>query len=241
MFKKTLFALLLIASSSAYAAGGGHVEKHDWPFNGIHNNSWDKDRLYRGYTVGTQVCMSCHSFKYISHRRLMETANFTEKEAKALAVQMEMKLDDKLLSALTPVDAKDLYGKEIPDLSLMNKARAGLADYVYALLTGYSEDPEELHHMMPDGIPEGAYFNTAFPGHAIAMPPPLSGPDLVEYHDGTEATVEQMAKDVVYFMQWTAEPELMKRKRLGVFALLFVFVFAVLVIKTKRAIWRNVH
>ena len=30
----------------------------------------------------------------------------------------------------------------------------------------------------------------------------------VEYGDGTEATVEQMSKDVTTFLMWTAEPHL---------------------------------
>ena len=34
------------------------------------------------------------------------------------------------------------------------------------------------------------------------MPVPLSD-DLVEYNDGTEATEEQMAKDVTSFLMWS--------------------------------------
>ena len=38
---------------------------------------------------------------------------------------------------------------------------------------------------------------------------------LVEYEDGTPATASQMAKDVVEFLNWTAEPEMDKRKKMG--------------------------
>ena len=223
----------------AHAAAGPDVPDMDWSFEGLHGE-WNKDELYRGYMAATQLCMACHSFKYISHRDLMKVG-FTEAEVRKLAADMNRSIDDKLISGLSPENAKEIYGKVPPDLSVMNKARAGLADYTYALLTGYSEDPEKIAKYFPDGLPAGAYFNTVYPGHAIAMPNPIPGPGMVSYHDGTEATVEQMAKDVTVFMQWTAEPELITRKRLGVFVLLYVFLFTLLAYATKRMIWRDVH
>ena len=58
-----------------------------------------------------------------------------------------------------------------PDLSLITKARAGGADYIHALLTGYRE-ADEAHP-----VPEGLYYNPYFAGEQIAMaPPPLSRP-----------------------------------------------------------------
>ncbi|CAN0439077.1 unnamed protein product, partial [Scytosiphon promiscuus] len=48
-------------------------------------------------------------------------------------------------------------------------------------------------------------FNLA--GTSISMPPPLMD-GQVEYPDGTEATVSQMAKDVTTFLAWCAEPEM---------------------------------
>jgi cytochrome c1 len=238
---KAFFSLFLLLAATAHAAGGGApLPAHDWPFNKL-GATWDKDRLYRGYKVATQVCMACHSFKYISHRTLLDKASFTEAEAKALAAELDLTLDAKLLSGLDSASAQETYGIEVPDLSVMNKARAGGADYVYALLIGYTDDAGEISHALPEGVPDGAYYNRYFPGYAIAMPSPLSGPELVSYHDGTEATIAQMAEDVTYFMQWTAEPELVARKHLGVYVLLYLLIFTILAYLTKRAIWRDVH
>ena len=39
------------------------------------------------------------------------------------------------------------------------------------------------------------------PGNKIMMPNPLSE-GLIDYNDGTEATNEQMAKDVTTFLAW---------------------------------------
>lgn len=53
-----------------------------------------------------------------------------------------------------------------------------------------------------------------FPGTGIAMARVLYD-GLVEYDDGTPATTSQMAKDVVSFLHWSAEPEMDDRKKMG--------------------------
>ncbi|HEX2859744.1 MAG TPA: cytochrome c1 [Alphaproteobacteria bacterium] len=236
---KILLPVLMLLSGAAWANEGAPLAKQNWSFTGVRAD-WNKDELYRGYTVATQVCLACHSFKYISHRDLMRVG-FTEAEVKTMAANLKMTIDQPIHTGLAETDAQELYGKVPPDLSLMTKAREGLADYVYGVLTGYSEKPEEIAKDFPTGLPKGAYYNHAFPGKAIAMPAPLSGPDMVSFHDNTAATVPQMAHDVVTFMQWTAEPERMERQRLGVFVLLYLIIFGVLTYFTKRAVWRDVH
>lgn len=96
-----------------------------------------------------------------------------------------------------------------PDLSLIVKARHGGCNYIFSLLTGYPEEP-------PAGavVQSGLNFNPYFPGTGIAMARVLYD-GLVEYDDGTAATTSQMAKDVVEFLNWTAEPEMDQRKRMG--------------------------
>jgi len=86
-------------------------------------------------------------------------------------------------------------------LSLITKARDGGADYIFALLTGYREPPVGVV------VGEGQWFNPYYPGLKIQMPQPLMD-GSIEYEDGTEATMSQMAKDVSVFLAWAAEPEL---------------------------------
>jgi hypothetical protein len=96
-----------------------------------------------------------------------------------------------------------------PDLSLIVKARHGGCNYIFSLLTGYPEEP-------PAGavVQSGLNFNPYFPGTGIAMARVLYD-GLVEYDDKTPATTSQMAKDVVEFLNWAAEPEMDDRKRMG--------------------------
>jgi ubiquinol-cytochrome c reductase cytochrome b/c1 subunit len=140
-----------------------------------------------------------------------------------------------------------------PDLSLINKARSykrGFPlfvvdfftqyqeqgpDYVAALLQGYQEKPPADFN-----LPEGSYYNTYFPGHAIKMPNPLSD-GQVTYDDGTPATVAQYAKDVTHFLMWTAEPHMEARKQLGLQVFVFLILLTVLLYFTKKKIWSNAH
>ena len=117
---------------------------------------------------------------------------------------------------------------------LIAKARKNGANYLYALLTGYTDPPagEELR--------EGMYYNTYFPGHQIAMAPPLFE-EGVEYTDGSPMTIEQYAADVTAFLMWTAEPKLEDRKKLGFQVMLFLLVFAGLLYLSKKKLWANLE
>tara|TARA_A100001015_G_C15022274_1_gene728601 strand:- start:643 stop:1395 length:753 start_codon:yes stop_codon:yes gene_type:complete len=243
-----ILALILLTLASCgvpfvpfvHAAGDAPTPPNQkWSYEGI-RGEWDQAQILRGYEVATQVCLACHSFKYTSHRHLMRPG-FSEEEVKVLAQELGVDPKEPLLSPLTPEDAKAVYAKEVPDLSLMTKARQGGADYIYALLTGYEQpDAEEMHHLFPEGLPEGASYNKYFPGHAIAMPNPLTGDGLIEYRDGTEATVDQMAKDVAYFIAWSSQPELQQRKHVGVFVLIYLIIFTVLTYLWKNQIWAKI-
>ena len=115
--------------------------------------------------------------------------------------------------------ARARYNGVPPDMSVLAKARSysrGFPwfifdmftqfqeqgpDYIHALMTGYKEKP-------PQGftLPPGSFYNEYFPGHAIAMPPPLTD-KRVDYTDGSPTTVDQYAKDVAAFLVWAAEPQ----------------------------------
>jgi ubiquinol-cytochrome c reductase cytochrome c1 subunit len=121
-----------------------------------------------------------------------------------------------------------------PDLSLMVKARHSGANYIYSLLNGYQEAPEDF------ALTEGKYYNPYFAGRQISMPPPLADDGAVEYKDGTVATKEQMSIDVVNFLQFAAEPEMEHRKQMGVKAMVFLAIMTILFIIAKKLVWRKI-
>lgn len=114
-----------------------------------------------------------------------------------------------------------------PDLSVINLARHGGADYVYSLLVGYTGRSEGVLH-------ENRYFA----GGMIAMPPPLTE-GAVPYADGSPTTVEQYAEDVAHFLQWAADPHMEERKRLGIVVLGFLMVLSALLYLAYKQVWRG--
>jgi ubiquinol-cytochrome c reductase cytochrome c1 subunit len=84
------------------------------------------------------------------------------------------------------------------------------------------------------------YYNKYFPGHAIAMPQPLASNGQVEYTDGTPADLQHYSQDVSAFLMWTAEPTLVRRKRLGLQVMVVLIVLAGLLYFTKKQVWSQV-
>jgi ubiquinol-cytochrome c reductase cytochrome c1 subunit len=223
------------------------IEKQ-WSFDGI-TGTVDRQSAQRGYQVYKEVCAACHSLRLIPFRTL-EQLGFSEAEIKTLAASYEVQdgPNDDGEMFMRPARPSDRLPSPYPneqaaravnngaypaDLSLMVKARPGGANYVYSLLVGYENAPEGFE------LGAGMHYNPYFPGAQIAMPSPLMD-GLVGYADGTEASVEQMAADVANFLQWTAEPEMEKRKRMGIKVMIYLVIFTLFFYYAKRSIWSRI-
>ena len=139
-------------------------------------------------------------------------------------------------------------GAAPPDLSVITKAVEGGPDYVYSLLTGYVAAPAGLkvgpgQHYNPYMAGDlKAYWTgkgEAPQGGFIAMAPPLAD-GKVTFDDGKPSTVEQQARDVVTFLSWASEPKQTERKQFGFGAMIYLFIFTILLWFSYKRIWRNV-
>jgi len=241
---------VLLFSLPALAAGGGDVTiKHgDWSFAGP-LGSFDKAAMQRGLQVYREVCSGCHGLRYIAFRNLADLG-YNEDEIKAIAADYEVEdgpndEGEMFMRKAVPADRfPSPYPNENaaraanngaypPDLSLLYKARPNGADYLYSLLTSYTDAPSDVK------VPEGMYYNAAYAGHLIAMPQPLYGGD-VSYADGADSSVDAIASDLVNFLAWTAEPGLEKRKRTGVAVMVFLILLSGLSYGAMRFIWADV-
>ncbi len=84
------------------------------------------------------------------------------------------------------------------------------------------------------------HYNPYFAGHQIAMAPPLAD-DQVTYQDDTKATKQQLARDIVSFLQWASEPEMEARKRMGIKVMIFISIMTAFFYVTKKRIWSNLE
>lgn len=249
-FKKIVIAATLaLMAGPAVAAGGVDVPDRDWSFEGPFG-TFDRAKLQRGFQVYREVCAVCHSLDYVYYRNLADLGyNEEEIQAVAASAQVEDGPNDQGEMFMRPGKPSDRFmapfpndnaaraangGALPPDLSVIAEARPNGPDYLYALMTGYGEAPADMNMM------EGMYYNDAFPGHQIAMAPPLSE-GAIEYKDGTQATVAQMAEDVTVFLTWASEPNMEERKRMGFKVMLFLIIASGLLFAAKRRIWSRVH
>ena len=255
---KKIFKLLILTSfilnlgQNLNAAEKIEYLKTDWSFKGLFGK-FDRGALQRGYQVYTEVCSSCHSMKYLSYRNLAEKGGpeFSEAQAKAIAASFEVtdgpnsdgemftrpgKLSDKFVMPYENVKAAQAAngGAYPPDMSVLVKARGGGANYIYSLLQGYVQPPADM--VLDDGV----YYNKYMYGNKIKMSSPLTD-GLIEYADGTEATVEQMSKDITTFLMWSAEPHLEARHRMGFKAIVYLIILTILVYFSMKKIWSRIE
>ena len=247
-----LVFLIIFNMQKVFAASSSELLKVDWSFKSFFGK-FDRASLQRGYQVYNEVCASCHSIKYLSYRNLSEKGGpeFSEAEAKAIAANFEVidgpdstgemftrpaRLSDKFVNPYrNDEEAKSVNGGAYPpDMSVLVKARSGGADYIYSLLLGYEEPPSDVK------LDDGVYYNKYMYGNKIKMSAPLSD-GLIEYSDGTQATTEQMAKDVVNFLMWAAEPHLEQRHKFGFRVIIYLIIISVLVYFSMKKIWSRIE
>jgi len=247
----TVSALFTAALVGLAVASGDqkHPRHMEWAFDGVLGHV-DKQAAQRGFQVYKEVCSACHSLDRVAFRSLSEIG-FTEAEIKSLAASYEVTdgpNDDGEMSK-RPGKPSDHFvapfanekaaaaansGAAPPDLSLIIKARPDGANYVYSLLTGYTQAPADMQ------VGEGLHYNPYFPGEQIRMAPPIAD-DQIAYADGTKASVDQMSHDVVTFLQWAAEPEMGARKSMGLKVLAYLLAFTIVAYLAMKRVWKNVH
>lgn len=270
-------SLVAIAAPAGAAGGGGKAPRSGgFSFEGPFG-TFDQAQLQRGYKVYREVCAACHGMDLMSFRNLGQPGGpFYDSHFKGgpadnpyvrvLAAEVQVpdidsETGEPIMRPATPADrfpnpypnataaAGANGGAAPPDLSVMAKARAGGADYLYSLLSGYVPAPEGLQ-MAP-----GQYYNPYMPGDLspfwtgdpdhvpkggfIAMPNPLAD-GQVTYDDGSPQTVDQYSKDVAAFIAWASDPHATERKRTGMGVLAFLFIFAGLTYASYRRIWKGI-
>ena len=249
MFKKNLkisLLILLLTSFTSLFASDKELIKVDWSFKGM-IGKFDRSSLQRGYQVYNEVCASCHSMNLLSYRNLGEKGGpeFSIDQVKAIASNFEVtdgpnsegemftrpgRPSDKFVSPYPNVQASMAAngGAYPPDMSVLVKARKGGADYIYSVLMGYEEAPQDFQ------LEDSVYYNKYMDGNKIKMAKPLAE-GSVSYADGTEATESQMAKDVTTFLTWASEPHLEARHQIG----LKVIMYLIVLTNTNKRLFRQ--
>lgn len=247
-----VLAVWLGASFSAHAEEGAHWDK--FPVDKMS----DVAALQNGARLFVNYCLNCHSAAFMRYNRLRDLG-LSEDQIKQNLLFATEKVGDVMKVSIDPKQAKDFFGANPPDLTVIARAKSGEggsgADYLYTYLrTFYRDDTSAT-----------GWNNLAFP--KVAMPHvlwELQGQRAArfvteknEHHpeetstrfDGFEQLTpgklsplayDEAVADLVAYLQWMGEPAQGQRVRLGVWVLIFLGVFTLCTWRLNAAYWKDV-
>jgi len=217
-----LLAWIVVSTAGMALAEGGQALK---PVSIM----LDQATLQKGLHVFTDVCMGCHSLRYMTWKNLMDYPEIGMIRKDVDELRGDAPLTGRMLTPLPEEDAMASYGIVPPDLSVMAKAREGHGAYIYSLLTGYEHDPKGR-------IPDGNY-NVYFPGRRIAMSDPLG---WFEHDPGDEEDLKEQARAISSFLAFVSDPHQQKRKRIGMWVLIFLVILTAVLYALKQEVWKDI-
>lgn len=236
--------------TGAYASEGGI------PWDRAPDKTNDLVALQHGAKLFVNYCLNCHSAAFMRYNRLTDIG-LTIEQIKDNLLFATDKVGDNMVSAIDPKEAKQWFGANPPDLTVIARSRAAAgqgsgADYLYTYLRTYYPDaakptgwnnlafpnvgmPHVLWQLQGSRVP--VYETKEEHGHEVHV---LTGWQQVT--PGTMSTLEydNAVGDLVSYLQWMGEPSQNTRKRVGVGVLLFLAVLTVFTWRLNAAYWKDV-
>ena len=257
MMKKlllTLLAALSLAAGAVRAAGDG-IAWDKFPAERV----TDLAALQNGAKLFANYCLNCHAAEFMRYNRLRDIG-LTDEQIAANLVFTGAKVGDTMRVALAAKDAKEWFGAQPPDLTLVARSRsaAGMgtgSDYLYTFLRTYYRDETKAT----------GWNNAAFPN--VGMPHvlwELQGQnravwaDMADPHDPKKVThvfkgvepispgtmtplqYSEAVADLVAYLTWMSEPVKADRVRIGVWVMLFMALFTVIAWRLNAAFWKDI-
>lgn len=246
---------LLIVTMALGLATGAQAAGDGIAWDKAPNKTNDLVALQHGAKLFVNYCLNCHSAAFMRYNRLQDIG-LSEQQIKDNLLFGDAKVGDTMKAAVDPKQAKDWFGANPPDLTLIARSRSSHAgtgaDYLYTYLRTYYRDAEK-----PTGWNNLAFPNVGMP-HALwelqGVREPVfetiksHGHDVKVLKDWRQVTPGSMTPqqydeavgDLVGFLQWMAEPAQNARVRVGVWVLLFLGLFTVIAWRLNAAYWKNV-
>ena len=242
-----MMALGLIAGAQA-SEGGIAWDKAP-------NRTNDLGALQNGAKLFANYCLNCHSAAYMRINRLKDIG-LTEQQIKDNLMFTSDKIGDTMKAAIDPKQAKEWFGANPPDLTVIARAKAGHGgtgpDYLYTYLrTFYRDDSRAVgwnNMVFPSvGMPHALwelqgerkpiFEEVQEHGHTVHL---FKGWEQVKPGLMTPQQYDDAVADLVSYMQWMAEPAQNTRVRIGVWVMLFLSVFTLIAWRLNAAYWKDV-
>jgi ubiquinol-cytochrome c reductase cytochrome c1 subunit len=214
--------------------------------------------LQSGARTFVNYCLNCHSASAMRYNRL-EDLGLTESQIRDNLMFAADKVGELMTISMTRKDAKDWFGVVPPDLSVIARSRG--ADWLYTYLRAFYRDP---------GNATG-WNNLVFPGVAMPhvlwqlqgerimkeeIVKDSAGREIKDEHGNSRKQVrfetltpglmtaieyDVLARDLVNYLAWMAEPNQVTRKQVGIIVLFALLILVVLTYLLYREFWKDVH
>ena len=251
---KKLILTLIVTLGCSLGAWANEGETLAW--DKAPNKTNDLPALQNGAKLFVNYCLSCHSAAFMRYNRLRDIG-LTEQQIKDNLLFATDKVGETMKAAIDPKQAKEWFGANPPDLSLVARSRSGHggtgADYLYTYLRTYYRDPTKAtgwnNMVFPNvGMPhvlwelqgerEPLFETESAHGHEVKV---FKGWKQVSPGTMTPLQYDQAVADLVGFLQWMSEPSQNSRVRVGVWVLLFLGVLTFFTWRLNAAFWKNVR
>lgn len=208
----------------------------------------DKARLQRGAQLFMNYCSGCHSLRYMRYNRMAMDLGLTtfdgELDEDLLInnlVFTKAPIHDPIDISMPGVDARQWFGIEPPDLSLVARKRG--ASWLFTYLTGFYEDKKRPFGTNNLLIPGVAMPDVLFPlrGRVLALTEDHRVQSLLQVKEGelTPQAFLSAVEDLVTFLVYVGEPVKLIRYRLGGFVLTFLCILLFFVYRLKKYYWQK--
>ncbi|MEO6293641.1 MAG: cytochrome c1 [Burkholderiaceae bacterium] len=254
--KKLLLSLMMAAGLMMGVTTGVQANSNTIAWDKAPGNVNDMASLQNGAKLFVNYCLNCHSAAYMRYNRLKDIG-LTDSQIKENLLFATEKVGETMKASIDPKQAKDWFGGNPPDLTVIARSRAGAggtgADYLYTYLRTYYRDettatgwnnlafptvamPHVLWELQGERKP--VFEEKEEHGHVVKT---FTGRwDQVKPGSMTPLKYDQAVGDLVNYMQWMGEPSQASRIRVGVWVLIFLLVFSVFAWRLNASYWKDV-
>jgi ubiquinol-cytochrome c reductase cytochrome c1 subunit len=234
----------MMVSVNAFAAGGAKLLHMDVDLG-------NEASLQRGAKTFVNYCLSCHAAAYMRYNRMGTDLGISDDVLKSNFMFGTDKVGETMTVAMTDADSLQFFGVSPPDLSVIARARG--ADWLYSYFKTFYVDENR-----PFGVNNLTFKDVGMPhvlwelqgmqrlAHresedGVHHSPTYADLELITPGTQTEKEYDRTVRDLVNFLVYVGEPIKLKRGKIGVWVILYLFVFLIIAYMLKKEYWRDVH
>ena len=212
----------------------------------------NQQSLQRGAKIFINYCLSCHSAAYMRYNRMGQDLSISDDVLKENLMFGAEKVGDVMSISMRQEDSINYFGVIPPDLSVIARSRG--ADWLYTYFKTFYKDDSR-----PFGVNNLVYKDTAMPHvlwelqgeqllvskesiAAVYYDPSYSDfLELVSPGKLTEKEYDRTVRDLVNYLVYMGEPIKLKRTKIGVWVMFYLFVFLLIAYMLKKEYWKDIH